>query len=291
MERQKIRARLPAFADRLPLGTRGLSVSPFCMGAVDDPHAVLAAFDRGINFFFLSADMHWPAYEGSRRGLAELLRARPAARDQIVVAAVSYVAHPDFVLAPFFEVLENVEGLGRLDVVLAGGVSRFTELEAARRAGICRQRDPLRGHLPGVQAAGATFHDRAAARDALADDELDVSFVRYNSEHPGAEADVFPHAQTDARMLLYGFKSVQGCLSRTAFSSLALPPSAWQPRPSDHYRFALSRPELDGILCAPQSAAQLDALAAALAEGPLEAGEIAYMKRLVRAYARRQRAA
>src|SRR5438105_15757078 len=32
------------------------------------PDTVLRAFDRGMNFFFVTADMHWPYYEGMRQG-------------------------------------------------------------------------------------------------------------------------------------------------------------------------------------------------------------------------------
>src|SRR5215469_14434904 len=63
------RQMLPRLTDRLVLGDEGLSVSPFCLGMVRSPDAVSAAFDAGINFFFLSADMHWPLYEPLRLGL------------------------------------------------------------------------------------------------------------------------------------------------------------------------------------------------------------------------------
>src|SRR4051812_39900076 len=64
---------LPAPGDRLPLGDCGLKVSPFCLGMVGEPATVPAAFDAGVNFFFVTADMHWPLYEMTRRGLADLL--------------------------------------------------------------------------------------------------------------------------------------------------------------------------------------------------------------------------
>ena len=71
---QKKRQRLPRFTDRLPLGDQGLAVSPFCLGMVREAVTVCAAFDAGINFFFLSTDLHWPLYENARRGLRQLLR-------------------------------------------------------------------------------------------------------------------------------------------------------------------------------------------------------------------------
>ncbi len=43
-------------ADRLALGERGVRVSPFCLGLVRSPEKVGAAFDAGLNFFFVTAD-------------------------------------------------------------------------------------------------------------------------------------------------------------------------------------------------------------------------------------------
>jgi hypothetical protein len=44
----------------------------------------------------------------------------------------------------------------------------------------------------------------------------------------------------------------------------------WQPRVTDRYRFALTRPERDGLLIAISTSRQVDALAVALEEGPLD---------------------
>src|SRR6059058_6236261 len=79
---------LPQPAARIPLGKTSLEVSPFCVGIVGDPKTVPAAFDAGINFFFVTADMHWPLYEPTRRGLADLLARGPGTRDRVVVAGV-----------------------------------------------------------------------------------------------------------------------------------------------------------------------------------------------------------
>ncbi len=57
---------LPRLTDRVVLGD-SLLVSPICLGAVARPDVVLAAWEAGINFFFLTADMHWPMYEPLRR--------------------------------------------------------------------------------------------------------------------------------------------------------------------------------------------------------------------------------
>jgi aryl-alcohol dehydrogenase-like predicted oxidoreductase len=239
---------------------------------------VLEAFDRGINFFFLSADMHWPFYEEARRGISELLRARPGARDQIVVAAVSYVAHPDFVVEPFREVIEAVPGLERIDITLAGGVGRSKEFETVRLASFAKHLDPAMDLIPGIRATGATFHHRPAAATALAAEQLDIAFVRYNADHRGAEHDLFSTAKSDRQTLLFNFNSVQGYVPQRRFGELGFEADAWRPKVADHYRFVLARAELDGILCSPRTVEQLDALADGLEQGPLSAEEISYVK-------------
>src|SRR5262245_12778537 len=99
------RTALARFNDRLTLGHQGLRVSPFCLGLTCDAATVPAAFDAGVNFFFLTADMHWPLYEPTRRGLADLLARGGGIRDQVVVAAVSYPTQPEFASMPFHELV------------------------------------------------------------------------------------------------------------------------------------------------------------------------------------------
>ncbi len=51
----------------------------------------------------------------------------------------------------------------------------------------------------------------------------------------------------------------------------------WHPEITDHYRFALSRPELDGLLVAPATPEEVAALASALSKGPLDEEEETYL--------------
>src|ERR1700730_6192495 len=110
------RLSLPKMTDRLALSHTGLLVSPFCLGLVYSDETACAAFDVGINFFFLSADLHWPAYEVARRGLEKLLARGQGIRDQIVVAIASYVTQPEFCGIALSEGLHAVSGLNPIDV-------------------------------------------------------------------------------------------------------------------------------------------------------------------------------
>lgn len=268
MARQKTQAALPRLADRLELGRSGLRVSPFCLGMVEDPDTVSAAFDAGINFFFVSTDMHWPLYEALRIGLRTLLARGGGVRDEIVVVGTSYVANPSFLQMPFRELLDAVPGLDRVDVCAIGGCDG-TDVPA-RRATVLEHRDRA---FSGCRAAGASFHDRGTAVTAHGEGALDIAFVRYNADHPGAREDVFPLLGESAT-LLYGFKSLDGWVPPSALERVVdLPKGIWRPRPVDHYRFALSGGGLDGLLCSPSTPAEIHSLAKAMENGPLTADE------------------
>jgi aryl-alcohol dehydrogenase-like predicted oxidoreductase len=265
------RLALPRATDRIAIGAKGLAISPICLGWVRDPDTIAAAFDAGINFFFVTGDLHWPIYEGTRRGLAALLRRNRGVREQIVVAVASYVAQPEFARGPFQEVLESVPRLGRIDMIVVGGAHGHDF--PARRERFREYVD--RGEF-GARAIGTSFHDRAAALRAINHAQIDLAFVRYNPAHPGARSDLFPALQPSPARI-FNFKSMAGHRTPGELRALGLGPELWRPRPTDYYRFALSSPEIDGILCALRDPRQVAALGRALASPPLDADEERYL--------------
>jgi hypothetical protein len=135
------------------------------------------------------------------------------------------------------------------------------------------------GEVPGVQALAGTFHDRSAAAQALATDRVDLAFVRYNPAHWGAERDVFPALREGRRGRLFGFLSTSWYVPHARFVEIGFSRDCWKPAMVDHYRFVLTQRRLDGILCAPQTPAQLDELGRAMDAGPLCPRRLEYMKR------------
>ena len=267
--------RLPQGRDRLRLGQAALAISPLCIGMTTSWRTIPAAFDAGINCFFFSADMHWPLYEPTRKGLAEVLQRGPSVRDEIVVFVVSYCAQPEFCRLPFTEALTAVDGLGRIDVMLAGGAyGRDIKLRMPPYY------EHRRNKFLGVSAVGATFHDRRAAREAVEERETDIVFVRYSARHPGARTDLFPHIATRSPILVFNFKSTQGHIAPARLAELGLPETYWRPKITDHYRFVLTRPEIDGLLCSPKDPREVEELIAAMEAGPLDDEEEAHIVRL-----------
>ncbi len=273
-----IRAAMPSLTDRLPLGSSGLEVSPFCHGMTMDPKVVPAVYEAGINFFFLTADMHWPLYDALRKGLQMLFAGTPSARDNVVIGVVAYVTQPEFCWAPFSEVVDELAGLQRIDLCIAGGAyghevdDRIKVFE--RNRGMAEQ------HVQ-QKAIGATFHDRKAARKVLDDNSLDIAYIRYNPIHPGAREDIFPHIKPrgpERKTLLFNFKSTLGHIAdEGTYQQLGIGEDYWRPHITDYYRWAISAPQLDGILLSLPAPEAVQELVDAMAKGPLDEDDQQYL--------------
>jgi hypothetical protein len=158
-------------------------------------------------------------------------------------------------------------------VLLAGGAYRT---EFGRRLPVYEEHRH-RGFL-GNRAIGATFHDREAAVAAVRERQVDIAYIRYNPDHSGAREDVFPHVPERPRPLLFNFKSTFGYVPPARMAEIGLPgPDYWNPDVTDHYRFALTRPEMDGLLIGLRRPAEVAALAEALERGPLTEEEETYL--------------
>jgi len=124
-----------------------------------------------------------------------------------------------------------------------------------------------------VRALGASIHDRPWAGRLAEDSILDLLMVRYNAAHPGAEREIFPHlARRRPAVVAY---------TATSWRKLLRAPRGWKgrvPTAGDCYRFCLSSPHVDLVLCGPGSAAELRENLAALEKGPLDADELAWMR-------------
>lgn len=262
---------LPRFADRVRLGD-SLMVSPFCLGMTDDWKLIPAAFDMGINFFFVTTDMHWPAYEANRKGLKALLARGKRIRDEIAIAGTCYLTQLEFTIEPFRELVASIPRMGHVDVLVAGGVYGADLL--ARTGALRSAAVQVRG-----RAVGASFHDRQAALAACNHNITDLCYVRYNPRHLGARSDLFPQLRTP-RAPLFNFKSTLGYVSHERLRALKVDPDFWYPTITDYYRYALSPPEMDGVLFSVNRPQHLIALERALAAGGLTDEEQAHLDEL-----------
>ncbi len=127
-----------------------------------------------------------------------------------------------------------------------------------------------------VRALGVSIHDRDRAGQLAADSPLDMLMIRYNAAHPGAERDIFPHnPDGDDQKAITAYTA-------TRWRKLLRRPRGWTdavPTAGDCYRFCLSHPSVDVVLTGPKDLAQLEENLDALARGPLDEDEDAWMRR------------
>ena len=163
-------------------------------------------------------------------------------------------------------------GTDYLDVLQLYWVGVTSSLGDASMEALVRLREEGK-----VRAIGVSIHDRPRAGRLAEDSPLDLLMVRYNAAHPGAETDVFPHlARRRPAVVAY---------TATAWRRLLRKPRGWTDRPAtagDCYRFCLTSPLVDVVLCSPASVAQLREDLAEVARGPLDSGEMDFMRRLGR---------
>jgi aryl-alcohol dehydrogenase-like predicted oxidoreductase len=124
-----------------------------------------------------------------------------------------------------------------------------------------------------VRAVGASMHDRRRAGRLAEDSVLDLLMIRYNAAHPGAEQDVFPHlARRNPAIVAY---------TATSWRKLLRAPAGWNgrvPTAGDCYRFCLTSPHVDVVLTGPRSVKELRENLAAVERGPLDAGELDFIR-------------
>ncbi|HTP53067.1 MAG TPA: aldo/keto reductase [Anaeromyxobacteraceae bacterium] len=152
--------------------------------------------------------------------------------------------------------------LGKMSALTSGTIEEMVRLREAGK----------------VRALGASIHDRPRAGRLAEDSVLDLLMIRYNAAHPGAESEIFPHlARRRPAVVAY---------TATCWGKLLRPPRGYSAGPATAgqcYRFCLSSPHVDLVLCSPGTAGELREDLAEVAKGPLAGEEMSFMRALGRA--------
>lgn len=103
---------------------------------------------------------------------------------------------------------------------------------------------------------------------------VEVIMVRYNSAHPGAEKDIFPHL-SEERPGVVAFNALK-------HGKMLKRPKSWSatrpvPTARQAYRFTLSNPNVDVCLSGASNGAELDDLLKVIDDGPLTDEEMTFM--------------
>ncbi len=226
-----------------------------------DERTIRAGIEAGMNYLFL--------YRWHRRTVRVLREVLPGKREHYVVA--TGVANLGGWL-----IRRALEGYLRdlradyIDIfhifwVRAGGLKPKT-LDLL-------QRFKEQGKIRNI---AISTHARRYAAELVQRGKLDVVMLRYNAAHRGAEGEIFPHLPV----------SQPGVVSYTAtrWGILLKPPKHWTdsgriPTPGDCYRFVLSNPNVHVCLTAPRDERQLQENLAAVAQGPLPAEDMEFMRK------------
>jgi aryl-alcohol dehydrogenase-like predicted oxidoreductase len=129
-----------------------------------------------------------------------------------------------------------------------------------------------------VRAIGVSIHDRKRAARLAAEGPLDFFMIRYNAAHPGAEQDIFPH--------LPHKKPIIAAYTATCWTKLLRSPKGWVGPPAtagDCFRFCLTNPNVDVVVSAPKTAAQMRENMRTIEQGPLSDEEMSRMRALGKA--------
>lgn len=214
------------------------------------------ALGRGVNFFVCGELDKREQHEALKPALAR-------DRERYVLAAGPKFGYFSCNVRAGTERLLRLFDVDYLDVLMIywlGRTSAFTK-------GV--QREMVRLREQGlVRSIGVSIHDRPRAGRLAVDSPLDLLMVRYNAAHPGAEQDIFPRYAIRRPMTI--------AYTATAWQQLLRAPEGWDGpamTPAECYRFCLSSPHVDVVLCGARSGAEIAQNLEALRRGPLEPEE------------------
>ena len=251
------------FLEPREIGRTGLKSSRLGIGSTfNAPARVIEdAFARGINYLYWGT-VRQPGFAEAMVNLAK------HHRDELIFTIQSYSQDPATIEAEVEDALKT-GGMENFDFLLLGNrndVPATAYVEVFERL---REKGKVR-------FLSLSSHNRPLLPTLLADYEAgtspyDLLMLRYNGVHRGAEKDVFPYVpERPNRPMICTYTATRwGHL----LDPSKMPPGESPPSARDCYRFSLSHPAVDMVLCGPANAAQMDEAIAALERGPLEADE------------------
>lgn len=243
----------------LVVGRVGLG-SSFGVG----PDGLELAFDHGINY------LYWGSIRrpGFARGIRRLARRH---REKIVVAIQTYARWPAALARASVEIGLRRLGLDYADVLVLGWYNQRPPSGILDMALELREQGRVRALL-------MSGHRRAFFPEMAREDLFDLFMVRYNAAHRGAEAEVFPELPAGEQRP--GIVAYTATRWGSLLDPRKLPPGEPTPQASHCYRFCLTHPGVDMVLCGPANDEHVREACTALEKGPLDDDELAWMRRV-----------
>jgi len=215
-----------------------------------DAKGVERAFhELGVNYFFFTGKD-----DGMRAGLRALIAS--GHRDEIVIAGGANVPTGFGVRAAFDKDCKAL-GTDRLDVFQVFWVQYHWYVTGQTWPAMRKLKEEGR-----VKTLGVSIHDRPLARKLVDELGLDMLMIRYNAAHRGAEKEIFADLPSPRPAIV--------AYTATRWGKLLVPLGGRAPMtPEECYRFPLSNPNVDVVLCGPRSYEELEQDARGVTQGPL----------------------
>ncbi|MCE2461599.1 MAG: hypothetical protein J4F38_12585 [Pseudomonadales bacterium] len=196
-------------------------------------------------------------------------------RDDMIITIQSYSPDPSTIEGEVEEALKAAR-VDRFDFLLLGNratvpadafvevFERLRDRDIVRFMSLSSHNRPMLPQLLDLYARGESPYE--------------LLMLRYNGVHRGAEKDVFPFVPES------GPKPTIMTYTATRWGHLVDPdkmPDGEAPVSArDCYRYSLSHPAIDMVLCGPANAVQMDEAIAAMERGPLEPDERERIERI-----------
>ena len=260
---------MPDLRTPIALGQTGLHTSRLGIGSsfTGDERVIEEAVEQGVNYLYWGS-IRRPAFGRAIRNVARRDRSR------VVVTVQSYT-RVAALMAPSVEIALRRTGLAYFDFLLLGmwnkppGPALVDAAQRLKARGLVRHLMMSTHNRPSLQSHFDAFERGESPFAAF--------MLRYNAVHRGAEHDVFPHLPASRRPGILAYTATRwGHLCDPA----KMPAGESPPPARDCYRFALSNPDVDLVLCGPRDRKQMQEALRALDAGPLAPDELARLRRI-----------
>jgi aryl-alcohol dehydrogenase-like predicted oxidoreductase len=236
-----------------PFGATGLSASPlglagsFGITAADTERAF---HELGINYFFVT-----PRMTGLVEGIRRLVDA--GHRDRLVIGAGASIPFGWSVDREHAKIAKALH-VDTIDVFHLFWIQAhwyvtgktWPAMRALKESGKAR-------------SLAVSIHDRPMARALIDELGLDALMIRYNAAHRGAEREIFATLPAPKPAII--------SYTATRWGRLLKPAGELGPmQPEECYRFAVSHPAVDVVLCGARDFGELEQNVIGLQKGPLE---------------------
>ena len=265
------------FKEQVPFGRTGLMVSRIGLASgYGVPSAAIekAFHEYGVNYFYVSPVINVRSMVRAIHNLA------PSHRDElrIVLAKASLFgafsgSAGGFRLQNFVERWLKKLKIEQADLIVLQSLGKPPSQELVDR--VQRLKESGKVRFVGMSSHRRLLFGKIARGEVKA--PVDFFQIRYNAVHTGAEQDIFPHLPRENRPGISIFTAT--CWSKL-LKPKRMPPGERPLTAAECYRFVLSHPDVDVCLTSPATAEQMEDNLKALNAGPLDAEEMARVRRI-----------